>query len=339
VVEYRTFRNTDPPRLVSVWNDTFTQRGAPRLGNNTLIERFVLAKSIFDPKGLFIAESNGAVVGWAHAGISRNSFNTVGQVANLPEAASAGWPPAPQQPVGVICLIGVRPAHQKQGIGAELLKRSEQYLREQGAEILTAGGHWPNNPFYMGLYGGCESPGFLVSDAPAEPFLAKHGYRVAQKIHVLQRKLDQPMKMFDARFVPMRNRYDLQFGSPRRLLSKWHELVHGYVDPLQFVLNDRQSSAWVARTLVWEMEAFSLYWRRPSVGIFDFEVYAPYRRQAVGRYFLSLIMKYIQEQFFTLVELQLDETNHMGLQFLRSLDFEHVDTGQVYVKQGLEVRG
>jgi ribosomal protein S18 acetylase RimI-like enzyme len=315
VVEYRTFRNTDPPRLVSVWNETFTKRGAPRLGNNTLIERFVLAKSIFDPKGLFVAESNGAVVGWAHAGISRNSFNT--------------------QPVGVTCLIGVRPAHQKQGIGAELLKRSEQYLREQGAEILTAGGHWPNNPFYMGLYGGCESPGFLVSDAPAEPFLAKHGYRVAQKTHVLQRKLDQPMKMFDARFVPMRNRYDLQFGSPRRLLSKWHELVHGYVDPLQFVLNDRQSTAWVARTLVWEMEAFSLYWRRPSVGIFDFEVNPPYRRQAVGRYFLSLIMKYIQEQFFTLVELQLEETNYMGLQFLRSLDFEHVDTGQVYVKTGV----
>src|SRR6516165_1492847 len=239
VVEYRTFRNTDPPRLVSVWNDTFTQRGAPRLGNNTLIERFVLAKSIFDPKGLSIAESNGAVVGWAHAGMSRNSFNT--------------------QPVGVTCLIGVRPAHQKQGIGAELLKRSEQYLREQGAEILIAGGHWPNNPFYMGLYGGCESPGFLVSDGPSEPFLAKHGYRVAQKIHVLQRKLDQPMKMFDARFVPMRNRYDLQFGSPRRLLSSWHEFIHGYVDPLQFVLNDRQTGSWVARTLVWEMEAFSLH--------------------------------------------------------------------------------
>ena len=33
-----------------------------------------------------------------------------------------------------------------------------------------------------------------------------------------------------------------------------------------------------------------------------------------------------------LVELQLEETNHNGLQFLRSLEFEHVDTGQVYVR-------
>jgi ribosomal protein S18 acetylase RimI-like enzyme len=109
-------------------------------------------------------------------------------------------------------------------------------------------------------------------------------------------------------------------------------MVHGYVDPLQFVLNERSSGAWVARTLVWEMEAFSIHWQRPSVGIFDFEVNAPFRRLAIGRYFLSLIMKYIQEQFFSLVELQLEESNYEGLQFLRSLDFEHVDTGQVYLR-------
>jgi ribosomal protein S18 acetylase RimI-like enzyme len=312
VVEYRTFRNTDTPRLVAVWNESFTNRGAPRLVNNTMLERYVLAKPIFDPKGLFVAEVNGAVVGWAHAGMSLNPFGT--------------------QAVGVVCLLGVRPAFRRQGIGSELLKRAEQYLREKRAETFQAGGHWPNNPFYMGIYGGCDSPGFLVSDTLAEPFFTKHGYRVVQKIHVLQRTLDQPMKMFDPRFVPLRQKFDLQFGSPRRLLSAWHEEVHGYVDPLQFVLTDRNSKSWAARTLVWEMESFSLYWRRPTVGIFDFEVNGPYRRQSVGRYFLSLIMKYIQEQFFTLVELHLDETNQYGLDFLRSLEFQHVDTGQVFVK-------
>jgi ribosomal protein S18 acetylase RimI-like enzyme len=312
VVEYRTFRNTDVPRLVAVWNDSIANRGSPRLANNTLLERYVLAKPIFDPKGLFVAESNGAVVGWAHAAMSLNPFNT--------------------QPVGVNCMMGVRSAHRRQGIGSELLKHCEQYLREKGATVLHAGGHWPNNPFYMGLYGGCESPGFLVSDALAEPFFLKHGYHVDQKIQVLQHTLDQPMKMFDPRFVGLKSRYDLQFGSPRRLLSKWHEYVHGYVDPLQFVLNDKQNGTWVGRTLVWEMEAFSLHWRRPTVGIFDFEINPPYRRAGVGRYFLSLIMKYIQDQFFTLVELHLEETNQFGLEFLRSLDFEHVDTGQVFVK-------
>lgn len=312
VVEYRTFRNTDTPRLVAVWNESFTNRGAPHLANNTMLERYVLAKPIFDPRGLIIAESNGAVVGFAHAGMSRNPFNT--------------------QSVGVICVLGVRPAFRRQGIGTALLRHAEQYLREHGAETFQAGGHWPNNPFYMGLYGGCESPGFLKSDPLAEPFFLKHDYRLDQKIVVLQHALDQPLKMFDARFVPLRQKFELQFGSPRRLLSGWHEEVYGYVDPLQFVLIDRSSKSWAARTLVWEMEAFSLHWRRPTVGIFDFEVNPQFRRHSVGRYFLSLIMKYIQDQFFTLVELQLEESNQYGLDFLRSLDFVQVDVGQVFVR-------
>ncbi len=312
MVEYRTFRNNDTPRLVAVWNESLINRGVPMLVNNTMLERYVLSKPIFDPKGLIIAESNGAVVGWAHAGMSLNPFNT--------------------QAVGVVCLIAVRPAFRKQGVGSALLERAEQYLRGKGADVLQAGGHWPNNPFYMGLYGGAESPGFLVSDTLAEPFLLKRGYRIEQKIRVLQHVLDQPMKMFDARFMPLRQKFELQFGSPRRLLSSWHEEVYGYVDPLQFVLNDRQNDTWVARTLVWEMEAFSMHWRRPTVGVFDFEVNPPYRGQSVGRYFLSLIMKYIQEQFFTLVEIQLEETNQFGLDFLHSLEFQHVDTGQVFVR-------
>ena len=312
VVQYRTFRNTDPPHLVAVWNETFTQRGAPQLCSSTLLERYVLSKSIFDPHGLIIAEENGQCAGFVHAGMSQHPFNT--------------------QSIGVTSLLGVRPAFRRQGIGTELLRRSEEYLLQRGAEFLHAGGSWPNNPFYMGLYGGCDSPGFLASDTFAEPFFRKRGYNIGQHICILQRTLDQPMKMFDPRFLPLRQRFDLEFGSPRHLLTWWHECIHGYVDPLQFVLNDRQQNSWVARTLVWEMEVFSFRWQRPSVGIFDFEVNPSYRQQGIGRFFLSLIMKYIQEQFFTLVEIQLDENNHQGLQFLRSLDFQQVDTGLVYVR-------
>ncbi len=312
MVEYRTFRNSDTPRLVSVWNETFTRRGAPPIAANSIFERIVLSKTIFDPKGVFLAVENDQCIGWAHAAMSGNPFNV--------------------QPVGVICLIGVKPTHQRRGVGTELLRHCEQYLRERKADVLQSGGHWPNNPFYMGLYGGCESPGFLQSDAAAAPFFLKKGYKLDQKIIVLQRILDQPMRMFDPRFIPMRTRYDLEFGSPRRLLSAWHEAVHGYVDPLQFVLTDRKAGSWVARTLVWEMEIFSMHWRRPTIGIFDFEVAAPVRGTGVGRYFLSLIMKYIQEQFFTLVELQLEESNLPGLKFLRSLDFAEVDIGQVFTR-------
>src|SRR4029077_20027532 len=83
VVQYRTFCNSDPPRLVAVWNECFTERGAPRLSSNTLLERYVLAKSIFDPAGLILAEIDGECAGFVHAAMSQYPFNT--------------------QPIGVTC--------------------------------------------------------------------------------------------------------------------------------------------------------------------------------------------------------------------------------------------
>src|SRR5439155_15311062 len=124
---------------------------------------------------------------------------------------------------GVISLIGVRPSARSHGIGAELLRLCEEYLKANGAQRLQAGGVWPLNPFYMGLYGGSESPGFLRSDALAEPFLLRHGYRADQERRVMQRRLDQPFKLFDPRFLTLRQRFDLQVDYPQTLRGWWRE--------------------------------------------------------------------------------------------------------------------
>src|SRR5262249_38307850 len=153
-------------------------RGAVVFPNSTLLERFVFSKPIFDPSGLFVAHEEGRCVGFAHAAMS--------------QACSVQ---SELEPVGVICLIGVRPSHQRQGIGSELLRRSEEYLRKQGAKTLRGGPHWPHNPFYLGLYGGCDSPGFLASDIRAEPFFTRHSYRPVSKILVMQRVLDHTIKI------------------------------------------------------------------------------------------------------------------------------------------------
>src|SRR5690349_5537076 len=105
--------------MVAVWNECFTQRGAPRLHSNTLLERFVLSKPIFDPQGVILAEKDGECAGFVHAAMSQAPTN--------------------RERIGVTCLLGVRPAIRGQGIGSELLKRSEQYLTERGARLLHAG--------------------------------------------------------------------------------------------------------------------------------------------------------------------------------------------------------
>jgi ribosomal protein S18 acetylase RimI-like enzyme len=311
VVRYRTFRNTDPPRLAEVWNETFTGRGAVRLASSTLLERFVFSKPLFDPRGLFIAEDDQQCLGFAHAGLG------------APEQAGGA--------VGVVSLVGVRPSHQRRGIGTELLRRCEEYLCSRSVRSVLAGGHWPHNPFYMGMYGGCESPGFLRSDARAEPFFLSRGYRVDHEIRVMQRALDQPFKLFDPRFVSLRQRFDLRVDYPRSLRGWWRECVVGYLDPLEFVLIDRQSGQQAARTLIWDMEGFTVRWKASAVGILDFEVLPDYRRQGLGKLFLSYIMRQLQDQFFQIVELHLAANNAQALCFLERLGFEQVDTGQVFI--------
>jgi len=313
VVRYRTFRNTDPPRLVEVWNETFTGRGAVRLASSTPLERFVFSKPLFDPTGLFIAEEDERCLGFAHAG-----FGPCDE-ADDPKS-------------GVVNAIGVRPLARRQGIGAELLRLCEDYLKNHDAQRFQAGGVWPLNPFYMGLYGGCESPGFLRSDALAEPFFLGHGYRVDREIRVMQRTLDQPFKLFDPRFLTLRQHYDLQVDYPKTLRGWWRECVIGYLDPLQFELVDRKTGLPAARTLMWDMEGFGVRWRAAAVGMLDFEVLPDYRRQGLGKLFLSYIMRQVQEQFFQIVELHLPADNTQSLAFLEGLGFKQVDTGQVFAK-------
>jgi GNAT superfamily N-acetyltransferase len=160
VLHYRTFRNTDPPRLVELWNQIFVGTGAVQLSGTSLLEFHVLAKPYFDPTGLLLALDDDQPVGFAHAGFGPNAEET-----------------ALSTQTGITCLLGVIPVYRRSGIGTELLHRSEAYLRAKGARELYAGPSPHRNPFYLGLYGGSNSAGVLASDTAAGPFLLHHGYR------------------------------------------------------------------------------------------------------------------------------------------------------------------
>jgi ribosomal protein S18 acetylase RimI-like enzyme len=296
---------------VEIWNEAFTGRGAVRLRNTSPLERFVFAKPIFDPAGLFVAEENNRRLGFAHAAMTQ----------------------ADQPGVGVICALGVRPETRRRGIGTELLRRCENYLRERGAKTLHAGPHWPFNPFYPGLYGGCDSPGFLASDPQAEPFFLRHQYEVSLKTLVMQRLLDQPMKIIDPRFAPHRQRFQVRACSPRSLHGYWKECILGFLDPLELQLEDKQAGTVAAVSLVWEMDLFGQRWNRPAIGIMGFEVEPKLRRLGIGKFLLSQLLRQVQEQYFEIAEVHLRQDNQPAIQFLKSLAFEHIDTGQVFTRR------
>src|SRR5438046_8661581 len=115
VVDYRHFRNDDPPGLAEVWNEAFDGRGEVRLRHSSPLEHYLFAKSYFDAAGLIVAVEDGRQVGFAHAGFGPNETQT---------ALAKGR--------GVICVIGVRPSHRHRGIGSELLRRCDASLTANG---------------------------------------------------------------------------------------------------------------------------------------------------------------------------------------------------------------
>jgi ribosomal protein S18 acetylase RimI-like enzyme len=316
VIDYRTFRNTDPPLLIELWNSAFRGRGAVQFASASPLEYFVLAKPYFDPAGLIVAAEGGVAVGIAHAGFGPN-----GAESDLNTSA------------GVTCVLGVRPTHRRRGIGSELLRRCETYLASRGAREWLAGPHWPLSPFYLGLYGGSDLPGFLASDADAEPFLLKHGYQAGATTQVLHRRLGRAPVVVDGRFPALRRRYEPQLAPRAGKRSWWRECVLGPLEPLEFCLVDKTTGQVAARSEVWEMTGFRWRWNEPAVGVLGVTVHEGLRRQGLARFLLAQMLRQLQDQYFTIAEVQVAETDEPALRLFRGLGFEPVDRGRVYRKQ------
>jgi ribosomal protein S18 acetylase RimI-like enzyme len=315
VIHYRTFRNVDPPGLVDVWNESFPGRGAVPLRGTAILEFFTFAKPYFDPAGLVLAFADNLPVGFAHAGFGPNEQGSALSTAT-----------------GVVCLIGVVPPYRRQGIGAELLRRCEEYLRGRGAATVLAGPRLWLAPFTFGLYGGSASPGFLESDPLARPFLEKHGYRAKETTLVFQRSLEQPLNVADPRFVEYRRTYEVHAG-PRRGPTWWQECVIGPVEVFEFRLVERATGRAVARTSLWEMETFSPRWNEHSIGLIELEVLPELRRRGFGKFLLAHTLRLLNEQFFTLAEMQAPATNEAAVKLLSGLGFQQVDKGHQYRRE------
>lgn len=317
VIHYRTLRNDDPPGLARVWNEAFTARGAVALPTALALEEYVFAKSYFDPAGVVIALEDGVAVGFAHAGFGPNPGESGLSTAD-----------------GVVCAVGVRPAFRGRGVGSELLRRSEGYLSGRGATTIYAGPMRPFNPFYLGLYGGSESAGFLASDATADPFLLHQGYLRQDASLVFQRRLEGPINVADPRFLAIRRRFELVAQPRRGAGTWWRESVLGPIELLDVLLRDKTSNEVLARAAAWEMLGFCQRWGAPAVGIIDLEVSEGVRRQGLAKFVLVHLMRHVQEQFFALVEVQANERNEPVIRLFRGLGFEQVDTGRSYRKAG-----
>jgi ribosomal protein S18 acetylase RimI-like enzyme len=292
-----------------------SSRGTAFLQGVMPFEAYVLAKRYFDREGLILAEENGSVLGCIHAGFG-------------PDASGQGL----DTTKGVICMIMVLPQHRRRAIGHELLLRAEDYLRQRGARTILAGCRKPLDPFYWGLYGGSEMSGFLRSDSHADPFLLSHGYMIQETILIFQRSLEAPPAITDPRFARIKRKYEA-YVKPSPIVPRvCEEARHGPLEGLQFQLQDMATGKPVAQAKMWDMDLYAWRWHQAAAGLYDIEVQPTLRRQGLSKYLFAHMLRYLHDQFYTLVEAHALASNPAAVQLLQSLGFKQVDEGRVYRK-------
>lgn len=322
MIRYRPFHNTDPPKLTELWNFARLGPGAAVEFSNDALDMLVLSEPYFDRRGLIVACEGAEVVGFAHAGFGANAAGT-GQ----------------SKEAGVICAAVVRVDYRRQGIGRELVRRAEAYLREAGATEIYAGESGTRNPFYLGLYGGAEGAGFLETDPNAAPFFTALGYVPAERHLIYRRDITAKKDPFDPRCVTIKRTMKFGVMDAPPNANWWWMTRHGRFESLTFALLPTDGSPPPAFVTCWGMELHAMTRGQRTVGLTDVFVADPFRKKGFAKLLMSEVIRRLREDTVTHVEVTIRDDNTPAINLFRGLSFEQQDAGVVYRLDGEAHRG
>lgn len=315
MLSYRSFRNIDPPLLLELWNSSAQTRGVGRLAGCDNLEQLVFSKPYFDPSGLVLAFDDDRLVGFVHAGFGADELES-----------------RLDRTQGVICSLLVRPEFRRRGIGTELLRRGERFLVERGAEAIYAGSLHPLNPFYLGLYGGSESPGVLETNPEASAFLKARGYGPAEAALVYQRKLEGPPSIDDSRLPLIRREIEI-LAEPWPMPDTWWQgCTYGPLPTLRYEMLERTTRVLVGQAWAWKMEAFERVAGASMFGLTHLSIRQERRRHGFATLLLQSVLRHLYEEGVNIIEAQTMARNQAAIGLYEKFRFQHVDTGQVYRK-------
>ncbi|MEZ6124873.1 MAG: GNAT family N-acetyltransferase [Planctomycetaceae bacterium] len=307
MVEYRTFHNCDPPEILKLWHQSALGPSAAEGFPNDILELFVFSQPFFDRKGFFVAEIEGRIVGFCHAGFSA--------------AADGG---ALDKTRGIIAAVDVHPDHRRHGIGRELLKLAEDYLRNHGATRITAGAGLDGNGFYNGIYGGLQASGFSHTSAAWPEFFQPLGYTPGHRTIILQRDLTMGRDPVSARLIRHRRRLNLTITDRVGDLPWWWHVRFGQLDGLRFELQERDDSSMVASGQIIGLDVYVPKWGVRAVGIQNVFVPPEIRRHGYGLSLVLEICRRLRDQGIQQVEAQILEDNIPGLELFHAAGFDRV---------------
>ncbi|WP_139228242.1 GNAT family N-acetyltransferase [Planctomicrobium piriforme] len=273
----------------------------------------VFGMPYFDPLGLIVAEVNGEVVGFSHAGFA---FKSTLDGLDYTQ--------------GIICCVLVESKIQHQGIGQELVHRSEEYLRARGATTIQAGQSRYKDPFYFGIYGGARPSGFLESDLAAAPFFHSLGYQATQRIPIFQRDLTDKRDPMNYRLMALRRQTELQVTDQPDNPSWWWFCRFGNIESMRFQLVEKKTAAPIASMTVIGLDHYIAAWNERAIGLVDILVEENYRGQGFGQTLIVEAIRRLRTEMITRAEIHIPEDFPDAVGAVLASGFKQVDCGVVY---------
>jgi ribosomal protein S18 acetylase RimI-like enzyme len=314
VIDYRCFRNDDPPKLADVWRSADLGPSAMQPMTSALLEACVFSKPYFDREGLIVAVDDGRVVGFAHA-----AFGPNGDQESLDTT------------VGTTLLVVVVPQAGQEAIAAGLLTRCEDYLRRRGATTLLGGGSAGMRSFYLGLYGGADLPGILDSSPGMQEVFHAAGYVAAERIAVLRRPL--------AGFRPPINRLQLAIRRSTTLHAideparrTWWEAATTTGMALRRYELRAAGGDPLGSVLYWDMQPLAAAWGVSAAGLMHVGIEGGRRRQGLAHYLVAESLHDLAAEGVTLAETHVAESNLPATQLFTKLGFEAAARGTLFRK-------
>jgi len=320
MIDYRCFRNDDPPRLAEIWRTADLGPRAMQPMTVAHLEAGVFSKPYFDREGLILAVAGEQVVGFAHAAFAPSADHSSIDTS-----------------IGSTLLVVVAPHDHEDEIAAGLIARCEDYLRRRGARTILGGGSAEMTGFYLGLYGGADVPGILDSSGGMQRAFRAAGYEVADRIAVLRRPL--------AGFRPPVNRLQLAIrrATTLRVIDEparrtwWEAATTTGIALRRYELRSSQEGPDGAAPLLgsatfWDMQTLAEAWGVSAVGLMNVTIEGPRRRQGLASYLIAEAMHDLSAEGVTRVEAQVSETNGPALKLFGKLGFQTDDHGTVFRK-------
>jgi hypothetical protein len=315
MIDFRPFENSDPPGIVHVWNAQPPRRAFLARLTESVLDQFVLSKLYFDRRGLIVAVDGNQCLGFAHAGFGPDSS---GQQLDMS--------------TGAICLVLSHPAAGSDNLDQQLRERAEQYLAEEGAEVIFGGAHSNLAPFYLGLYGGSDLCGVLDSDERQTRLFRDAGYESWRKTLVLQLQLADFRAPMNRDLLRVRRQFRVESSAAPRPTHWWPACCAAHHEQTEFRLIQSDRTSQRTSVVVWDMEPLAGGWGVTAAGLNGWEEVVQHTEPVCSQFLLAETCKQLQSQGVGLVEIQIDAGNEPAQQILEGLGFRPIDVGVVYRK-------